>query len=121
MIALVFGIIHRFNTQPHEGGCLIYGFKNNGCRCFNTQPHEGGCGYCRAGRVLSLGVSTHSRTKAAALRDLVMRDSYMFQHTAARRRLLRQKVKTAYNMLSFNTQPHEGGCIIFYNILSLFF
>ena len=98
--------------------------------CFNTQPPEGGCpaSDIPSGRNR---VSTHSRPKAAVLRQCscyyldkvsthsrpkaavrceVQIDSFLrFQHTAARRRL---RVMAAIFILScrFNTQPPEGGC-----------
>ena len=80
-------------------------------------------------------VSTHSRPKAAAgLKSLVEAGNRLFQHTAARRRLLllssfshlcvyvsthsRPKAAAAFihcrliSMISFNTQPPEGGCAV---------
>ena len=56
------------------------------------------------------GVSTHSRTKAAAaINNLKVRGD-TFQHTAARRRLL--LLTTSRSVVTrFNTQPHEGGCL----------
>ena len=76
-----------FNTQPHEGGCFKPKYRSTLTFCFNTQPHEGGC-VSEANLALSTEVSTHSRTKAAAL---VHADNPAFAK-------------------SFNTQPHEGGC-----------
>ena len=78
-----------FNTQPPEGGCRPMPCRRP-ARCrFNTQPPEGGCQKPAPAR-MSMRVSTHSRPKAAApiLRPTVRKDQ--FQHTAARRRLLRQ-------------------------------
>ena len=53
-------------------------------------------------------VSTHSRPKAAGIIRASQKDSVMFQHTAARRRLVSipAAVDTACR---FNTQPPEGG------------
>ena len=53
---------------------------------FNTQPPEGGC---PDGLFIELtsDVSTHSRPKAAAFDVLLSASAYLFQHTAARRRL----------------------------------
>ena len=54
---------------------------------FNTQPPEGGCGLrLRLGGCLL--VSTHSRPKAAAAARCICLTARVFQHTAARRRLL---------------------------------
>ena len=57
----------RFNTQPHEGGCITFLKSCQKNACFNTQPHEGGC-------------LQQSASQGARL---------LFQHTAARRRLPR--------------------------------
>ena len=105
-------IFIRFNTQPPEGGCQIANLPID-CRfvsthsrpkaaakiiklikiCtdgFNTQPPEGGC---------------HGSTTD---------DNHhlMFQHTAARRRLLSVEGTTFPNYHGFNTQPPEGGCLM---------
>ena len=55
---------------------------------FNTQPPEGGWAVLKA--VLEMDVvSTHSRPKAAGFRHSIAFDfPCMFQHTAARRRLV---------------------------------
>ena len=54
---------------------------------FNTQPPEGGCAAPRYLRVV-VGVSTHSRPKAAVPRQGICVWLSGFQHTAARRRLI---------------------------------
>ena len=102
--------LHRFNTQPPEGGwrCRMYGGKTG--MGFNTQPPEGGWmlkerplisnaslfQHAAARRRLGLGCfckSNQTRFQhAAARRRLVMRPELvctlaMFQHAAARRRL----------------------------------
>ena len=53
-------------------------------------------------------VSTHSRPKAADDHSVIIENNVVFQHTAARRRLLYQLFEIR-NLLSFNTQPPEGG------------
>ena len=78
--------VHRFNTQPPEGGC-----------CATAADRD------------PLDVSTHSRPKAAATHGWANSRKCTFQHTAARRRLGSPKA-TANGSLSFNTQPPEGGC-----------
>ena len=114
------------------------------CTCFNTQPPEGGW-LARGQELLAkIGVSTHSRPKAAGKRvDLPLasynvsthsrltaasvaifaaRSSPAFQHTAARRRLVRLFYFLRDDK-SFNTQPPEGGwtCLQqFRNFISLF-
>ena len=75
-----------FNTQPPEGGCCPEGLKPFRKHGFNTQPPEGGWScLCRQ----SLNV--------------------LFQHTAARRRLLKIPMP-CLRCKCFNTQPPEGGC-----------
>ncbi len=79
----------RFNTQPPEGGCTTpfllcsskRWFQHTAARrrllplplgsvfqyrCFNTQPPEGGCLPYPVMVLVEVGVSTHSRPKAAA-------------------------------------------------------
>ena len=56
---------------------------------FNTQPPEGGCVIGTAANAALPTVSTHSRPKAAAPGGVCLQIGlYVFQHTAARRRLL---------------------------------
>ena len=144
-----------FNTQPPEGGWKIKGFGTAVLQSFNTQPPEGGWMMCFLIEYTAL-VSTHSRPKAAGRlrkRQATWRQSFntqppeggwfvglgsiligfMFQHTAARRRLAQQsqllphpihvsthsRPKAAGNDMkpifqrrkSFNTQPPEGGWV----------
>ena len=54
-------------------------------------------------------VSTHSRPKAAGILAEKPSLATLFQHTAARRRLVRRVMWTADKDGSFNTQPPEGG------------
>ena len=59
---------------------------------------------------LAVRVSTHSRPKAAAgglSKSLI---TNLFQHTAARRRLLPSVPRFHLHFERFNTQPPEGGC-----------
>ena len=56
-------------------------------------------------------VSTHSRTKAAACSGIEAVSVAWFQHTAARRRLRTYIDNGIKKRSSFNTQPHEGGCL----------
>ena len=101
--------------------------------CFNTQPPEGGWGLDGA-LLQALNVSTHSRPKAAgrksadrlswvvpfqhtaARRRLGINLNHaptctLFQHTAARRRLESMGQTFIQEMVSFNTQPPEGGWV----------
>ena len=100
---------------------------------FNTQPPEGGCQSEIRGLMMAHDVSTHSRPKAAACVPSVYAISvFLFQHTAARRRLhhvfvvpdrivmfqhtaARRRLHWLHGLAdawtcSFNTQPPEGGC-----------
>ena len=139
-----------FNTQPPEGGCPSAncrtaehsGFQHTAarrrldtnqkcpahCESFNTQPPEGGCSRLKPSGCLT-SVSTHSRPKAAAPTSSASIRLYEFQHTAARRRLVRRGRSGAASGVSthsrpkaaapwverkhffrrFNTQPPEGG------------
>ena len=91
----------RRRLLPPSGGGKVK-------KCFNTQPPEGGCHY--VGLIIrSDTVSTHSRPKAAVGSLLVVGQAWApFQHTAARRRLESNKFRKE-NVMSFNTQPPEGG------------
>ena len=80
--------ISGFNTQPPEGGCFREIRKRKQVECFNTQPPEGGC---------STVLPDYSGAE-------------VFQHTAARRRLRRDRFAGICWYYSFNTQPPEGGC-----------
>ena len=78
-----------FNTQPRGGGCINPISSMPRGRSFNTQPRGGGCKYCRA--ILMMYVLfQHTAARRRLLIDI---DNYCdkkwFQHTAARRRLLR--------------------------------
>ena len=75
-----------FNTQPPEGGWPMPLPQCGGISGFNTQPPEGGWPYSA----------------------LVGFDLVEFQHTAARRRLVRVRLR-ARILSGFNTQPPEGG------------
>ena len=105
---------------------------NKRVRCFNTQPPEGGWSATEPMKfgtsvsthsrpkaavnrlfhwIHTRAVSTHSRPKAAVRKLAVIAFTLLFQHTAARRRLV---LICLYNchMQCFNTQPPEGGCCI---------
>ena len=77
-----------FNTQPPEGGwTLRQRLRHGGGNRFNTQPPEGGW-FRLAVDAIGGVVSTHSRPKAAGFFSCFSLISIMFQHTAARRRLV---------------------------------
>ena len=101
----------RFNTQPPEGGWLLKRYFNRLINIVSTHSRPKAAGTFTNPTNGGSSVSTHSRPKAAGLYgDLCVAD-YMFQHTAARRRL---GSETAINVLpepGFNTQPPEGGWV----------
>ena len=125
------GPLRRFNTQPPEGGCACHVLPAPQACGFNTQPPEGGCiiesyKFCqddvsthsrpkaaaksKEQTGVTAAVSTHSRPKAAAhTGGRVGANQLQFQHTAARRRLLRPPAVRPCRA-GFNTQPPEGGC-----------
>ena len=85
-------------------------------RSFNTQPRGGGCQTDSFSDALLAYVSTHSRAEAAASGIVIYRSVKMFQHTAARRRLLYFTKSNQIRSSCFNTQPRGGGCShIFFN------
>ena len=64
----------------------------------------------RATSLITTLVSTHSRPKAAGrICPSFGMGRLMFQHTAARRRLAMLVLTPLWVILSFNTQPPEGG------------
>ena len=120
-----------FNTQPPEGGWPVYEGLSNSPQKFQHTAARRRLDNFRAVRLPPKAVSTHSRPKAAgwatcrnpnqrrfntqppeggwALILLWANWDKVFQHTAARRRLVfidESKDETKY---SFNTQPPEGG------------
>ena len=77
-----------FNTQPPEGGWVVTWMDWARLDCFNTQPPEGGWPALKLAHQFVLPVSTHSRPKAAGNHEPSSRHKRLFQHTAARRRLV---------------------------------
>ena len=77
-----------FNTQPHGGGCALRKNTVPCVRCFNTQPHGGGCeSECR-GEYVPGRFNTQPHGGGCLRVANFRRPLKMFQHTAARRRLL---------------------------------
>ena len=119
-------LVKRFNTQPPEGGWtfvtyagyLIALFQHTAARRrlrfgrgavrqsrgFNTQPPEGGWIRCLK-TVMGHPVSTHSRPKAAANRSFLSTNKNVFQHTAARRRLLMPRLVDLVAPVSTHSRP----------------
>ncbi len=123
-----------FNTQPPEGGCNHRTFSRSSIRSFNTQPPEGGC-QCRCRNFyvafkfqhtaarrrllhrffqcsLARRVSTHNRTKAAAVFLAFWRGLAISFNTQPHEGGCKRKFFFQESNYSFNTQPHEGGCLI---------
>ena len=99
----------RFNTQPPEGGWAL---SNKGAKvgiCFNTQPPEGG--WPDNPTVPNKPkVSTHSRPKAAGLGFLAFCSLLVFQHTAARRRLVNRELSGDFQFIvSTHSRPKAAG------------
>ena len=121
-----------FNTQPPEGGWdnlskLKYApsmFQHTAARrrlarrvgrdplfilvSTHSRPKAAGGNNCEYNN--SGNVSTHSRPKAAGYRRRVGRLRIMFQHTAARRRLVRkQQIKKGKCYVSTHSRPKAAG------------
>ena len=82
-----------FNTQPPEGGWPAKRHKNDKIGGFNTQPPEGGWLH----QLAELG------------------DDFLFQHTAARRRLEAMTINTlAILLVSTHSRPKAAGFYQFF-------
>ena len=78
-----------FNTQPPEGGCHDYILLPDVFAVStHSRPKAAGVLICLS--VSQFAVSTHSRPKAAGLSKIPIRQDLKFQHTAARRRLMKR-------------------------------
>ena len=85
-------LIRRFNTQPPEGGWLLEFHFDHLERCFNTQPPEGGWMF----------------------RWLRSSNAALFQHTAARRRLVIYRHSAPIGLkVSTHSRPKAAG--LYYN------
>ena len=81
-----------FNTQPPEGGCIPARSPAQSCRSFNTQPPEGGC----------------------LVDSFILLANCLFQHTAARRRLLAfQSAQTLVYSVSTHSRPKAAALLLF--------
>ena len=84
----IFFFIHCFNTQPPEGGWGISPDTAWASYRFNTQPPEGGWNRCFIVRLCKS----------------------LFQHTAARRRLGRNKrIRLSTSLVSTHSRPKAAG------------
>ena len=83
-----------FNTQPHGGGCQCKAYHAHDKGSFNTQPHGGGC--------------SHFSQKAVLV--------FLFQHTAARRRLpSTYSHHIAINSVSTHSRTEAAAWVVFWN------
>ena len=117
------------HSRPKAAGLTVRGRSGRGMVSTHSRPKAAGCDSQR--EKLTAAVSTHSRPKAAGpalwrMRRCArcfntqppeggwpnsgrwLRNSLMFQHTAARRRLV-NRASWPVNVTCFNTQPPEGG------------
>ena len=78
-----------FNTQPPEGDCVFSPAGGRGKTCFNTQPPEGDC-HVRFFKPVGIG----------------------FQHTAARRRLIKSGVDGTMSQVSTHSRPKATACLV---------
>ena len=101
-----------FNSQPLEGGCGFFITWHSVLSCFNSQPLEGGCTTPGVSQLTVSGfqlTAARRRLPKAIAMDRLPRP---FQLTAARRRLPKNS-REYLPRLRFNSQPLEGGCLIF--------
>ena len=97
-----------FNTQPPEGGWNRAPHNPSDTRGFNTQPPEGGWRFGLAAGFLVAGFNTQPPEGGWGLNCEMSVCWCLFQHTAARRRLV-LFVNIRQIGRRFNTQPPEGG------------
>ena len=77
-----------FNTQPPEGGWVIESAKQRSNATVSTHSRPKAAGGFYTSFEMYATVSTHSRPKAAGTLPAPLTQAYfLFQHTAARRRL----------------------------------
>ncbi len=125
----------RFNTQPRGGGCKSRLGESSRIRRFQHTAARRRLHITTNKSVGAGNVSTHSRAEAAAF-NLIFGariehrfntqprgggcssvpatncSASLFQHTAARRRLLYNNLPHKGRDCCFNTQPRGGGCAI---------
>ena len=121
-----------FNTQPPEGGWKG-DFHSSQPSKVSTHSRPKAAGYQHKYIASPEAVSTHSRPKAAGTSRELKEPFIMFQHTAARRRLVElfcrnielkrvsthsrpkaaggHRVNDSNILAGFNTQPPEGGWV----------
>ena len=98
----------KFQHTAARRRLVNYSSPSGWLKNFNTQPPEGGWVVFPCSRHIVSMISTHSRPKAAGFAIYYCFRQKLFQHTAARRRLAKPTtIKAAPSY--FNTQPPEGG------------
>ena len=91
VISLIVGQEVSTHSRPKAAG-TVWAIPHWSLPCFNTQPPEGGWDNSNGEPLLYITVSTHSRPKAAgAAIPPASAKLCLFQHTAARRRLVFQR------------------------------
>ena len=80
--------VYSFNTQPPEGGCRFTASRYTHISSFNTQPPEGGCDETKYAPGEKVRFNTQPPEGGCRCHSQAGKASNMFQHTAARRRLL---------------------------------
>ena len=98
-----------FNTQPPEGGWKAIKPPFQPLNSFNTQPPEGGWVIIILGIIEAVAFQHTAARRRLVRRPKENRPKAAFQHTAARRRLGLTKVFLHLCLIRFNTQPPEGG------------
>ena len=98
-----------FNTQPPEGGWLDSISAQFIHQCFNTQPPEGGWDLPMYSAIVSSSFNTQPPEGGWRYVKNCRKRVLLFQHTAARRRLVPSTQKPVTDDSCFNTQPPEGG------------
>ena len=105
--------IHKcFNTQPPEGGWKFPVVSLSCTLSFNTQPPEDGWNGHVYRQFEKVGVSTHSRPKTAGLLLERFSCGRMFQHTAARRRLVIDTMSNGGDLVSTHSRLKAAGCCV---------
>ena len=124
----------RFNTQPHEGGCSlqsdsqrqeiqfqhtaarrrlqvhqIYGSNAHGV---STHSRTKAAAWSEVLFAMKVPVSTHSRTKAAARLHILLTHSFPVSTHSRTKAAALSCLFGKIEKIGFNTQPHEGGCIL---------
>ena len=79
---------------------------------FNTQPPEGGWTESRL-KAMRKHVSTHSRLKAAGAKRVVIAVKAAVSTHSRLKAAGRPATDENYSIKSFNTQPPEGGWLIY--------